>query len=163
MINFIFGLIFLIQLFLILFAYGKMRDFQSYIDKKFINFLSILHIVQKQKNKDIVYNLAINSLVASVILSLSYLDQHSIISILILLISLCLYLFSIAQIINNIETFENKYLDEFIVALNVGLFFNFINELILTYDNCKDFDLWSIIFLIFFIGLLISKLKHNKT
>jgi len=162
-IYFIFGLIFLIQLLLVLFAYGKMQYFQNYIDKKFINYLSIFCVVKKNKNKDIIYNLAINTLVASVVLSLSYLDEHSILSTLILFISLCFYLFSIAQIINiNINTFENKYLDEFIIALNIGLFFNFINELILAYDNCKDFDFWSIIFLVCFIILLGFKLKHNK-
>jgi len=164
MIYFIFGLIFLIQLLLVLFTYGKMKEFHSNIDKKFINFLSWLRIEKIKKYSNEIYNFAINSFVSGVVLNLIYLDKYPIACIIILFITLIFYLVSISLIENiNIKTLENKYLDEFIIALNVGVFFNFLNEAILTvYDN-KSFDIWSIIFLVCFIVLLIFKIKHKKT
>ena len=108
---------------------------------------------------------AVNSLVSGTIIALIYLDNYPIISTILFLITILLYVFSLSLEYNpDNETFEKNYLNDFIVALVVGQFFNFINELFSFFGKQKSFDEWSLIYLIAFIILLIAHLKeHNNT
>ncbi len=158
-------LVFLIQLLFVVFAYGKFEDFKTNIDSKLIDILQKISVNQLKPYSNILYIGAVNSLVSGTIIALIYLDNYPIISTILFLITILLYVFSLSLKYNpDNETFEKNYLNDFIVALVVGQFFNFINELFSFFGKQKSFDEWSLIYLIAFIILLIAHLKeHNNT
>lgn len=156
-------LIFLVQLLFITFAYGKLENFQKYIDLKFISILKTISISKLKKYSNRIYIVALNSLVSGIIISLNYLDDYPKTTSILFLLTILLYTFSISLKFNpDKETFEKHYLDDFIIALIVGTFFNFINELFSFYGKKENFNEWSLIYLIAFSILLVAHLKHYR-
>jgi len=152
-------LVFLIQLLFILFAYAILEDFKKNIDSKSIDILQKISVNKLKPYANILYIGAVNSLVSGTIMALIYLDNYPTTSTILFLITILLYIFSLSLKYNpDNETFEKNYLSDFIVALVIGLFFNFINELFSFFEKKESFDEWSLIYLIAFIILLVAYL-----
>ncbi len=125
-------LVILIWQFILLYAYGKDIDWQKRIDNKLISISKKINTTFKstffKKNSEIFYVFSINSIVASSLLLLKYIDSDPVLYYILFLISIAIWIISLSLKIN-IETESiEKYIDEFLMTINVSLIFSLLDK-----------------------------------
>jgi NADH:ubiquinone oxidoreductase subunit 6 (subunit J) len=164
----ILALIFIFQLFVILFSYGKFEDLHKEINGIALNLIVKLQktsFVQKYlKFKEELYIFAVNFFVASTIFTLINIEKSTVFILCIYLISIILYLLAfIIKFQPENETFEEDYQIEFIIATTVGLIFAFGENLYAYWTGSKEFNPLFLIFLVGFVYFYFAeRKKHNK-
>ncbi|KIM11828.1 MAG: hypothetical protein KU37_02940 [Sulfuricurvum sp. PC08-66] len=152
---FIFSIIIFFKLFIILIAYALLKDFQKYIDKKFLVLLKI--IAHKQISKKLtkfsnpIYGFSVNALATSIVIGFQNINSNPMFANTIFFISLLMFIFSLSlKMDEDIEKFNQNYLDDILLAIIVGCLFGVIDDLRKFLYNQVELNEFNIIFLILF-------------
>jgi len=118
--------------FILSYAYGKDIEWQKGIDNKLISISKKINNTFKstffKKKSEIFYVFSINLIVGSSLLLVKYIDSDSVLYYILFLIAIAIWIISLSLKIN-IETESiEKYIDEFLMTINVSIIFSLLDE-----------------------------------
>ena len=118
---------------ILLYTYGKNIEWQKEkeIDNKFLLFTKkikdIRYLSILKNNSELFYVFSINSLVASSVLLIIHMDSDPIVYLITFILVLIVWFISLSLKFGTTEKIE-KYIDEFLIAIDVSLIFTLIDN-----------------------------------
>ncbi len=150
----------------ILFAYSFLLDFQKMIDTKILSLMNIISnfkISKKSKkySKEI-YIASVGLYSGGTIIGLLNLNNNTGYAYLIFFTSLLFYFFGLSLKFNKSkESFDKDYFNDFLIATTIGLFYIFIENIHKYIFYNEELNIFTFLFLIMFILIII--IKYKKT